>query len=225
MTEEKKEGRLVIVEGLDGLGKTTVCGILEGKIIAAGRDAATLSFPSKEGAIGKLIRQRFGEDRDLFHDDAILHLFGADALDVHARAVGPLLKQGIFVICDRHPFLSAFAYQVEETHQFRDYFSIIASVFWNRIKDASIYLLEAPVAMARKRLRTRGKDLSSMDSAPASFQERVAERYRKMGRRGLEATQFGLSVPKHLVVVDVEDVTAEEAAISIFADLKGRGEL
>lgn len=111
-----KKGKLIVLEGIDGCGKTTQC-----KRLAA---ALREKFPDKtiwetreptDGPVGRLIREEYlsgkrkcpeGIINILYLADRYEHIFGEDGILHH-------LAQGDIVICDRF-YYSSFVYSTYE---------------------------------------------------------------------------------------------------------------
>ena len=109
MTETKKIGAFICIEGVDGCGKTTQARRLVRNLRQKGVDAAYTTEPSV-GKVGKLIR-RFVLDRQRRVSTALeALLFAADRMDHMQKEVKPLLRRGKTVVCDRYIY-SSLAYQ------------------------------------------------------------------------------------------------------------------
>ncbi|WP_347902351.1 hypothetical protein [Pseudomonas purpurea] len=96
-----QSGYLIIIEGGDGLGKSTQFEILKRRLESQGRHIVTFDFPNKSGTpIGKLIgnflRGNFGQVTPEFLGLA----FAADRL-VARQSIRDALDNGSVVICDR----------------------------------------------------------------------------------------------------------------------------
>lgn len=99
-------GQLLVVEGPDGVGKTTVCRALAEHLMARGHDLLQLSFPGKQpGTVGELVYR-------VHHDEGPISVrdispLGKQALHVAAhidtidRQIMPALRQGKTVLLDR----------------------------------------------------------------------------------------------------------------------------
>jgi len=103
-----KKGAFIVVEGLDGSGKTTQAKLLAAKL-EKNYGAVYTAEPSR-GKIGMFIRNRilYGESRPPTALEALL--FAADRIDHIQNEVSPELEKGRLVITDRYLY-SSLAYQ------------------------------------------------------------------------------------------------------------------
>jgi dTMP kinase len=111
---ERRRGRFVVLEGLDGAGTTTQARLLGDALRAAGRRVHVTAEPSA-GPAGALVRQILtrrvtGGGGEGFDPAALALLFAADRLDHVAGEIAPKVADGVDVICDRFT-LSSLAYQ------------------------------------------------------------------------------------------------------------------
>ncbi len=95
-------GRLIVIEGADGTGKTTQLALLAERLRAAGHAVATYDFPSKAGTpigelIGEFLRGGFGRVVPEFLSLA----FSIDRLTRRSALVADLAA-GRTVLCDRY---------------------------------------------------------------------------------------------------------------------------
>ena len=104
----QKRGKFIVIEGLDGSGKTT-----QAKLIAArlsrSHNAIYTAEPS-QGKIGTYIREAclYGENRLLNTVEALL--FAADRIEHVEHEIKPALAKGRLVLSDRYVY-SSLAYQ------------------------------------------------------------------------------------------------------------------
>ena len=105
------EGRFIVIEGLDGSGKTTQIRLLRERLRAMGRQVTETAEPT-QSATGGLIRDALSgltprtgtEIAALFMADRVAH-------NVHpVSGINALLERGVDVICDRY-YYSSLAYQ------------------------------------------------------------------------------------------------------------------
>jgi dTMP kinase len=104
----ERKGSFIVIEGLDGSGKTTQAKILVRKLKQS-CDAVFTAEPS-QGKTGKFIRNRvlYGEKRSPTVVEALL--FAADRIEHIHDEVMPKLEEGRLVVCDRYIY-SSLAYQ------------------------------------------------------------------------------------------------------------------
>ena len=109
MTDNQK-GKFIVIEGLDGSGKSSQLALLEKQLVAQGEPVYITCEPS-ERPIGKLIRDVL-EKRLVVTPDTLAAMFLADRLDhIQNDENGILkhLKEGVHVISDRY-YWSSYAY-------------------------------------------------------------------------------------------------------------------
>ena len=104
----QKRGTFIVIEGLDGSGKTTQAKLLAAKLKQS-HNAFYTAEPS-EGRMGTFIRNAcLYEEKRLLPDVEAL-LFAADRVEHVEYEIKPALKEGHLVISDRYLF-SSLAYQ------------------------------------------------------------------------------------------------------------------
>lgn len=104
-------GRFIVLEGIDGSGKSTQAEILAARLKKQGANAYLTREPS-DGVIGKLLRRALSGELQM-SEQVMAALFAADRLEHLTNAeTGVLryLKNDTQVICDRY-YLSTYAYQ------------------------------------------------------------------------------------------------------------------
>ncbi len=185
-------GRLIALEGLDGAGRTTQCGLLVAALRARGLPAHATAEPTA-GPVGGLLRLalgwrlgRYARDGDgeagggeaafVPLDPRVLALlFAADRLDHLTNEVEPLLAAGATVVSDRY-VLSSLAYQGLEVDV--DWLKEINSRA--RPADLTLYL-DVPPEVAVRRIVGRGgrqevfEPLETLRRIHDNYQARLAE--------------------------------------------------
>ena len=103
-----KKGAFIVVEGLDGSGKTTQARTLFRKLCLDHK--VILTAEPSQGKIGKFIRKQvlYGDKRLPTQVEALL--FAADRLDHLQNVIMPALNRGEIVVSDRYIY-SSLAYQ------------------------------------------------------------------------------------------------------------------
>ena len=111
---ENTRGRFIVIEGIDGAGKTTQIDILADRLREEGRTVHVTAEPTASVS-GGLLRDALGgissrttcEMAALFVLDRIFH-------NVNPNGINAMLEKGIDVICDRY-YYSSLAYQGSQT--------------------------------------------------------------------------------------------------------------
>lgn len=111
---ENKRGRFIVIEGIDGAGKTTQIELLAERLRTEGRTVHVTAEPTASVS-GGLLRDALGgisnrtacEMAALFVLDRIFH-------NVNPNGINAMLEKGIDVICDRY-YYSSLAYQGSQT--------------------------------------------------------------------------------------------------------------
>jgi dTMP kinase len=213
-------GLLITLEGIDGCGKTTVLGMISGRLIKA--------FPEKRfvftaeptsGDAGKLLRQEHLSQRQTFQDEFVsncmkaeeLFLFLADHADHLARTVMPAQKEGAVVISDRYADSTA-AYQgVTLRGLVPDPISWIRNIAmpWNAVPDQTL-LFDLDPGLAMKRIRSRqGYDKGLEKFEHEEFLRVVCRNFRRLAKEN----------PDRFITIDAArpaPEVAQEAFESIF---------
>lgn len=101
-------GRLLVVEGLDGCGKSTQVAALAAALRAAGHDVLETREPTT-GPFGRRIREMARSGRPVPAEEE-LSWFVEDRRQHVAEVIAPALAAGRVVVCDRY-VLSTVAYQ------------------------------------------------------------------------------------------------------------------
>ncbi len=103
-----KRGLLIVLEGIDGSGKSTQARLLVRRLAARGIRTALFCEPTR-GKWGRLIREK-ARLADSLTPEEELDLFVRDRRENVARNLGPALAAGKTVVLDRYYF-STVAYQ------------------------------------------------------------------------------------------------------------------
>lgn len=103
-----KKGVFIVIEGLDGSGKTTQANILAKKLSENYKVLCTAE-PS-QGKIGNFIRDCCLYEEKRLPIEAEALLFAADRIEHIQHEIAPALADGKIVICDRYIY-SSLAYQ------------------------------------------------------------------------------------------------------------------
>jgi dTMP kinase len=165
-------GAFIVIEGLDGSGKTTQAKLLAVKLKKS-HNAIYTAEPS-HGKIGKFIRNRilYGETRLPNSVEALL--FAADRLEHIQNEVLPALERGSLVVSDRYLY-SSLAYQGSEGLSLQ----WIQTINEHALKpDLALFIDVSPETVLR-RLKRKKSVMETLET-----QQKVREVYMKYVKNG-----------------------------------------
>jgi dTMP kinase len=183
-------GRLVVLEGGEGAGKSTHAAFVRDWLAARGRQPLLTREPGGSPlaeAIREVVLQRWDEGVDGMTE--LLLMFAARAAHVHAT-IAPALASGRDVVCDR--FVDAtYAYQgggrgVRETE-----IDALAELVLKRLRPDLVLLLDVAPEVGMRRAQHRG-GANRFDEEALAFQTRVRKAYLRRASRE----------PKRYAVID-----------------------
>lgn len=108
MKKNPYQGKFIVIEGIDGCGKSTQTGLLLDCLQHVHHRKAHGTSEPTASLIGGIIRSQIAEDWKS-SNECLQLLFSADRLYHLEKEVVPLLKKGVAVISDRY-FFSTLAY-------------------------------------------------------------------------------------------------------------------
>ena len=98
-------GRLIVVEGIDGSGKSTQLSLLQTFLVSEGYDVSFTEWNSSP--VVKDTTKR-GKKKNLFSPTTFSLIHATDFADRHERSILPPLQAGLIVLADRYAY-TAFA--------------------------------------------------------------------------------------------------------------------
>jgi dTMP kinase len=185
-----QKGAFIVIEGLDGSGKSTQATLLAAKLKKSHNALYTLE-PSN-GKIGKFIRHRilYETQRPLTSVEALL--FAADRLDHIQNEVAPAVAKGHLVISDRYLY-SSLAYQGSAGLNL-DWISAVNTYALK--PDLALFIDVAPEEVL-KRLKRKKSVMETLGT-----QQKVRNVYLKYVEKG-ELIRIDGDKPKKTVAQDV----------------------
>ena len=184
---------LIVIEGLDGAGKSTQVALVKEYMEKSGRKLKFLHFPRFDAPVyGELIagflRGEFGPN-DAVHPQLVALLFAQDRADA-ASIIREWLSQGCCVLLDRYVY-SNIAYQCsklkdkESADRLRKWiFDLEYEKFAIPVPDANIFL-DVPISFVDRKLKEARKGderdylkgKADIHEADIEFQKKVREVY------------------------------------------------
>jgi dTMP kinase len=187
----------VVLEGIDGSGKTTIAKMLVERLRVMGYNAE-YTFEPTDSEIVELIRGVYRAYRDAYIDALA---FALDRLIHLKRRVIPLLEEGYIVVSDRYMY-SSIAYQTASGAPLEWVMEVNR---WALKPDLAIYLDVDPLTGLKRRqsMESRFPEFEKLE-----FIERVRRVYLELVSRGL-LVKVDASRPLEEVYKDVERLVVE----------------
>jgi dTMP kinase len=171
----------LVFEGMDGSGKSTLSKAVTEQLPWR-TTPLHLCFPSKDGAVGQLIRRAFVREVSFGSPDYPMiagHVFGylmvADALDREPVVLDALRLEKRPVIADRHPTVSGWVYQRETMK-----LDTLIAMQQRQLFTVPIvtYVLDVPAEVAIERMQQRGEIRNSIfEQDGVAYVRRLRGRY------------------------------------------------
>ena len=208
MENAKGKGRFIVLEGIDGAGKTTQAELLIERLVASGRKVKRTAEPTSLPSGKEIRRALSGEIKKSECEMALSFTLDRIIHNIHeTEGINAALEQGYDVICDRY-YYSNLAYQGQST----DYGWVKAMNLQCpeiRKPDACIYLDLTPEQSLKRISRGRSnveiyENLEKLTEVRASFHS-VIEDLRQNGEK--------------IFIIDA-DRSREELAEEIYAVIK-----
>ena len=168
-------GRLLVLEGGDGVGKTAQLPLLAASLRELGRIVQTIREPGQT-QVGQRVRELLLDPESRISPATEALLFLSARAQVVTEVVQPALAAGTWVIADRF-FVSTYAYQIAG-HGLDDALVRAANQLATSglVPDLTL-LLTIPADVAAARRETRGES-DRLERYGAEFDRRVTEAYR-----------------------------------------------
>lgn len=108
---EKRKGYLIVLDGIDGSGKSRQARMLADWLRKKGKKVLFTHEPTRSTKLGRYIEKRIRTGKD--NKKELLRLYTEDRIQHIKNQILPALRQGKTVICDRY-YYSTLAYQLPE---------------------------------------------------------------------------------------------------------------
>ena len=173
-------GRLIVVEGPDGSGKTTQARMLAEALAAEGREVQAVREPGGT-ALGEALRRILLEGRpEAIDERAEACLFLAARAELVAEVIRPALEADRIVVSDRFG-LSTLVYQGYRNGAFDPQVAQMVRYACGGLEPDLTIVLDATPEVARARL---GAERDRMEAKGAAYHARVREGYLAAVREG-----------------------------------------
>ncbi len=216
--EHRFSGKLFIVEGIDGSGKSTQLTLLHQWLLAEGYGVVFSEWNSSP-----LVKEttRRGKKKQMLTPSTFSLLHATDFADRMEHNIIPLLKAGAVVLCDRYIY-TAFARDVVrgmDPKWVREMYSFA-------VKPTVAFYFRVPLEVAMKRILDgraglkyyeAGLDLELSEDPEESFrlfQGRILEEYEKM------VPEFEITVVDATLPIEVQQAQMRQIAKAKLAQAK-----
>jgi len=165
--------RFIVLDGLDGAGKSSQLGGLADWLRARGREVVICRDPGST-AVGDAIRAILLDRRDLHLDaSAEMLLYMAARAQLVAEVVGPALARGAWVVSDRY-LLSNIVYQGHAGGLDPDAIRRVGDVATGGLAADLVLVLDVDLATAARRLN---RPLDKLEDRGDGYRERLRAGY------------------------------------------------
>lgn len=171
--------KFIVVEGIDGSGKSTLCQYLLKILYSVGIKKILLVRDPGGNIFSEKIRSLIFSDEidySLISKKSILLMMYASRIQLIEKTIIPAINSGYYVISDRF-FLSTLAYQGYGWNISKNLISILNKNFINFYPCLTLYLDISPLVAVRRLLNF--KKLDFIESQGISFLYRVVFFYKK----------------------------------------------
>lgn len=173
----QKRGKFIVLEGGEGVGKSTNLAFVRACLETAGLSVRMTREPGGT-RLGERLREillQADEDEPITPDAELLLMFAARAQHI-ARVIAPALAEGQWVVCDR--FTDAtYAYQGGGRRLPMGKIADLEQWVQGDLRPDLVLLLDAPAGVGLNRVRRRG-GADRFEREEGAFFERVRAVYR-----------------------------------------------
>ena len=193
---QRLKGVFIVLEGVDGCGKTFHTRTLKEGLRQRGFNAVYTAEPSGS-IVGKFIKTTLATEKISPEVEALL--FAADRCEHLKTEILPSLESGKVVVCDRYLY-SSLAYQGAQGVDV----NWIKTINKFAVKPDIAFCLDIPPDVALGRIKRKKTVLERLD-----LQEKVRARYLELVRNG-ELILVDSNRPSEQVKTDIIDLTVRK---------------
>ena len=187
-------GKLIVLEGTDGVGKSTQFSLLKDRMAASGRDFRTVVFPQYSEPSSALIRMylggEFGSSPADVNPYAASIFYAADRYASYKKTWGEYYESGGLILCDRYTTSNAVhqASKVEPGHRMKYYQWLYETEFdlMGLPRPDLVIYLDAPIELTERLMRRRETDTNTR----ADIHEQDLDYLRTCRASGKQAAEF-----------------------------------
>jgi dTMP kinase len=163
-------GKYVVLEGIDGSGKTTLSKCLDHELSKHGYKIITSRQPGSTPLgqhLRKLVKTPKLIDQNIEIDELSRQiLYMVDTISFNKQILEPAIENGIHVISDRSSYISSIVYGIASGVKIQDINRLLA--LYPAPKIDRLYIVSCDTAILKSRIKERNID-DHFDSKPESF--------------------------------------------------------
>jgi dTMP kinase len=196
----------VVVEGIEGSGKSTLVGALAERLREDGRDVVVTREPGGT-PLGDAVREVFLKRRIDISPLAESLLVNAARAQHVADVIRPALGAGRIVLCDRFTD-STLAYQGYGRGVGAESLRELCAIAAAGVTADVVFVLDVPLRVARERLRERSSASDRIEREGDAFHERVRRGFLELAKSPKHRLLDGTLPSEALVGAALADVQA-----------------
>lgn len=187
-------GKLIVMEGTDGSGKSTQFGLLTEALANMGQDFHRLRFPQYQEPSSALIRMYLDGDLGDSPDDvnayAASTFYAVDRYASYVKVWGKLYEDGGLIVCDRYTTSNAVHQSGKvaegERTEFLQWLSDLEYEKMGMPQPDLVLCLDMPIDLACQLMRGREQDTNTK----ADIHEQDVDYLKKCRQMALDAAKF-----------------------------------
>jgi dTMP kinase len=177
-------GRFIVLEGIEGVGKTTQMAAARARLAAAAAELVVTREPGGTPLAERIREQALAPGAEPMPADAeLLLMFAARAVHLD-NLIRPALARGAWVLCDRFTDAS-YAYQGAGRGLGVEPVAALERLVQRGLRPDLVVLLDAPVEVALARVRARRGVTDRFEGERVEFFERARRSYLERARAEL----------------------------------------
>lgn len=172
----KRRGRFITLEGVDGAGKSTHIQWIAARLRKSGREVVVTREPGGTPLAERLRALVLAEPMDPLAETLLMFAARADHVQ---KVILPALERGAWVVCDRFTDATA-AYQGGGKGVPWDLIARLAQAVHPGLAPDQTLVFDCPYEVSRSRLSASGRALDRFEAEERAFFDRVREAYRDL---------------------------------------------
>ncbi len=193
-------------EGIEGSGKSTLLSAVESSLRKEGRDLVVTREPGGTPA-GDAIRRVFIEPHFELSPMAETLLVNASRAQLVADVIGPALKDGKLVLCDRYVH-SSLAYQGYGHEQSLDAVRAICNAATGGLMPDLTLVIDVSYETSRERLHRRGNTDDRLEKMEETFHRRARAGFLELAKADPRIVVIDGERSEQIVYEDAMDALA-----------------